>query len=68
LDLGAIVQVIATSGATVAIAHGIAAWLRARRGVRLRITRDERAGSIKATVQGIDPETAIRIVEFVRQD
>lgn len=68
LDLGSIVQVIATSGATLAIAHGIAAWLRARRGVRLQITRDRRSGSIKATAQGIDPETATRIVEFVGQD
>jgi Effector Associated Constant Component 1 len=63
MDLGVIVTAIATSGATLAIAQGIAAWLRARRGVTLKIEREGKAGSIKAAVQGIDPETAERIVE-----
>ena len=63
MDLGAIVTAIATSGATLAVAQGIAAWLRARRGVTVKIEREGKAGSIKAAVEGIDPETAERIVE-----
>ena len=66
-DLGAIVTAVAASGATLAIAQGIAAWLRARRGVTLKIEREGKAGSIKAAVQGIDPKTAERIVEAVRR-
>ena len=67
MDLGTIVQILATSGATLAIAQGIAAWLRARRGATLRIERDGRSGSLKAAVEGIDPEAALRIVELVRR-
>jgi hypothetical protein len=67
MDLGTIVQIVATSGATMAIAHGIAAWLRGRRGVTLRIERDGKSGSIKVAVNGIDPEAAVRIVEHVRE-
>jgi hypothetical protein len=67
-DLGTIVQVIAGSGAGLALAQGVAAWLRARRGVSLEIRRDARSGSIKAEVHGIDPQTALRIVELVSQD
>lgn len=66
MDLGAIVTVIASSAATLALARGIAAWLRARRGVRLKIERDGKSGSIKAAVEGLDPEAALRIVEIVR--
>jgi hypothetical protein len=68
MDLGALLTVVATSGATVAIARGIADWLRRRRGTRLRIQRDPRSGSIKAEVENIDPAVAIRIVELVRGD
>ncbi len=67
MDLGAIVTVIATSGATLAIAQGIAAWLRARRGVTLTIEQEGKAGSIKAAVEGIDPETAERIVKAIQK-
>ena len=67
MDLGVIVTAIATSGATLAVAPGIAAWLRARRGVTLKIERESKAGSIKAAVQGIDPATAERIVEGIRR-
>ncbi len=66
-DLGAIVTAVATSGATLAIAQGIAAWLRARRGVTVEIEQESKAGSIKAAVQGIDPKTAERIVEAIRR-
>ena len=68
MDLGVIVSVLATSGATLAIARGLAAWLRARRGVTVTVERDGRSGSIKAAVAGIDPEAAVRIVEIVRDD
>lgn len=66
MDLGAIVTVIATSGATLAIARGIAAWLRARRGSSIVIERDGRTGSIKAAVSGVDAEAAVRIAEIIR--
>jgi hypothetical protein len=68
MDLGAIVSVVATSGATLAIARGLAAWLRARRGATIRIEKDGKSGSIKAAVEGIDAKTALRIVEMVRMD
>lgn len=66
MDLGAIVSVLATSGATLAIAQGVAAWLRARRGVTVTVERDGKSGSIKTAVAGLDPEAATRIVEIVR--
>ena len=67
MDLGAVISVLATSGATLAIARGLAAWLRGRRGVTVTIERDGKSGSLKAAVQGIDPEAAVRIVEIVRE-
>lgn len=67
MDLGAIVTIVATSGATLALAQGIAAWLRARRGASITIERDGKTGSIKAAVAGIDPEVAVRIAEVVRR-
>jgi hypothetical protein len=66
MDLGTVVSVVATSGATLAIAQGLAAWLRARRGVTVTVEKDSASGSLKAAVTGIDPETATRIVEIVR--
>jgi hypothetical protein len=66
MDLGAIVTVLATSGATLAIAQGIAGWLRARRQASITIERDGRTGSIKAKVEGIDATVALRITEIVR--
>lgn len=68
MDLGTIVSVLATSGATLAIAQGLAGWLRARRGVTVTVERDGKSGSLKAAVSGIDPQTAERIVEMVRGD
>jgi plasmid stabilization system protein ParE len=66
MDLGAIVTVVATSGATVAMARGIADWLRRRHGTRLKIQLDARSGSIKAEVDNINPAAAVRIVELIR--
>jgi hypothetical protein len=68
MDLGMIVSVVATSGATLAIARGLAAWLRARRGVTLTIEMDGRSGNLKAAVAGLDPEAAVRIVEMIRKN
>lgn len=68
LDLGATVEVIASSGATVALAQGIAAWLRTRRAASIRIKRNQHSGSIEAEVRGIDPQAAIRIIELVSRD
>lgn len=67
MDLGAVVTAIAASGATLAIAQGVAAWLRGRRGVTVKIEKQGKAGSVKAAVEGIDPATAERIVEAVRR-
>jgi len=65
MDLGTIVAVVASSGATLAIARGLAAWLRGQRGVTVRVERDGRTGSVKAAVAGINPEAAARIIETV---
>jgi hypothetical protein len=54
-------QVIAASGATLALAQGIAEWLRRTRGTKLKIT----VGHIKAEVENITPDVAERIVEDV---
>jgi hypothetical protein len=66
MDLGSVVQVVAASGAALALARGIAEWLRRRRGATLRIERNPNSGAIKALVENIDPATAIRITEIVR--
>jgi hypothetical protein len=67
MDLGAVLTVVAASSATVAVARGIADWLRRRRGTRLKIQRDPQSGSIKAEVENIDPAAALRIVELIRR-
>ena len=66
MDLGSVVAVVATSGAALAIAQGIADWLRRRRGATLKIERDPTSGAIKALVENVDPATAVRITEIVR--
>src|SRR4051812_48691892 len=66
IDLGAIVAVIASSGATLAIARGIAAWLRTRKQASITVERNSNTGSINAAIAGIDPEVAVRIAEIVR--
>jgi len=66
MELGTIVTAIATSGATLAIAQGIAAWLRARKGASLNIERHSDVDSIKVAVAGIDSGAAVRIAEIVR--
>ncbi len=66
MDLGAILTIIASSGATLAIARGIADWLRRTRTTRLKIERDPKSGSIKAEVENIDPASAVRITEIIR--
>ncbi len=66
MDLGTVVTALAGSGSTLAIAHGIASWLRQRRAVSLRIERDP-AGRLKAAVSGLDPAAAVRIIEELNQ-
>ena len=66
MDLGTIVSIVATSGATLALAHGIADWLRSRRSTKLTIERDLSTNSIKSVVDQIDPETAKQIIELIR--
>jgi hypothetical protein len=67
MDLGSVIAVLATSGATIAIAQGIADWLRRRRGTQLTIERTSSSGSIKVKVERIDPEVSVRITELVRR-
>jgi hypothetical protein len=67
MDLGVVVSVLATSGSTLALARGLAAWLRARRGATVTVEKDGKSGSIKAAATGIDPEVVVRIVEIVRE-
>jgi hypothetical protein len=66
MDLGAIVGIVASSGAAVAIARGVADWMRRTRDVTLNIQITPGSGSIKAEVERIDPTTALRIVELLR--
>jgi hypothetical protein len=66
MDLGSIVDVIANSGATLALAAGIAAWLRSRKQASITIERKSKVGSIKAAVTGIDADVARRIAEIIR--
>jgi Effector Associated Constant Component 1 len=65
MDLGPIVEVIIKSGAAVAIAGGIADWIRRNRGIHLIITKDHSSSSIKAEIENADPETAKFITEKV---
>jgi hypothetical protein len=67
MELGTILTIVATSGAALTVARGIADWLRRRRGTRLKIQRDPQSGSIKAEVENIDPAVAERIVELIRR-
>jgi Effector Associated Constant Component 1 len=60
-DLGTMVEVIAASGATLALAQGIAEWLRRTRGTKLRVT----SGHIKTEVENITPDVAGRIIEVI---
>ncbi|MFC4706793.1 effector-associated constant component EACC1 [Paraburkholderia caffeinitolerans] len=66
MDLGVIINILATSGATVALAKGVADWLRSHRACKLTIERDVTANSIKATVENIDPDSAKRIIEMIK--
>jgi hypothetical protein len=63
MDLGNIVEIVFTSGATIALAQGLAGWLKARRGAKVIVEKTQDAASIKTIVSGIDPATAERIVE-----
>lgn len=65
MDLGAIVTVIASSGATLAIARGVEKFLGRTRGTTLKIEKNSTTGSIKAEVHNINPEAAIRITEII---
>jgi hypothetical protein len=67
MDVGAVVSVLATSRATLAIAHGFAAWLRPRRGATVAVERNAKSGSLTTAVSGIDTEAAMRIIEIFRE-
>lgn len=65
MDLGSIVAAVAASGATLAIAQGLAAWLMARRNATIIIEATDTDVSLKAQVAGIDPRAAERITERI---
>jgi hypothetical protein len=65
MDLGSIVAVVISSSATVAIAQGVADWIRRTRGVHLVIEKDPNSNGVKVAVSQIDPEAALRITEIV---
>src|SRR5688500_20008644 len=65
MDLGSILTIVASSGAVLAIAQGIADWIRRNRGVRLTIEKDEKSGSIKAEIENIDRATSLKILEII---
>jgi TusA-related sulfurtransferase len=65
MDPGPILEIILTSAATVAVAQGVADWLRRTRGARLTIVKDLHSGSIKAEVQNITADVALRITEKI---
>jgi hypothetical protein len=67
MDLGQIVEIVATSGATLAIAQGLSDWIRRHRGVKLVIEKDGSSGSIKTTIENTDSKTALAITEVVVQ-
>lgn len=66
MDLGTALTVIMTSGATLAVAQGIADWLRRTPNTTVTIERITPAESIKAEVNNIDAATALRITEIIR--
>lgn len=65
MDLGTVVEVVVSSGAALAIARGIADWLRGHRNIHLTIERDSKTGSIKGTADNLDPDTALRFTEII---
>jgi ACT domain-containing protein len=67
MELGTILTIIATSSATLAIAQGLADWIRRTRGATVTIEKDQKSKSIKAAVSNIDQATALRIVEIIRR-
>jgi len=68
MDLGVIVQIVATSASTLAIARGIADWIRRNRGTHLKIERHSTSGSIKAEIENFDPESAHSITEVLLKE
>ena len=65
MDVGTIVSIVATSSATLAIAQGIADWIRRNRGVTLTMEKSLASGSIKVAVANIDAKAAEQIIEKV---
>jgi len=66
MDLGVIVNVVITSGATLALARGIADWLRLTPKSNLTITHDLKTKSIKVEVNNINSADAVRILEIIK--
>lgn len=69
MDLGTVVVALASSGAAVAIAQGLAVWLSARRNssVTVEISKpiEGFSESFKIAVSNIDPKIAKKITEIV---
>jgi hypothetical protein len=66
MDLGTVLIAVASSGSAVTLAHGLAGWLRARKGAKITIERNAKSGNLKVEVANIDAESAVRITEIVQ--
>jgi hypothetical protein len=62
-DLGTILEVIASSNATLAIAGGIASWLQLTRRAKVKISSKD----LEIEVENITPAAAQRIIKDIRK-
>ncbi len=69
MDLGTIVVALASSGAAVAIAQGLAAWLSARRNssviIEMTGSSAKTSENFRIAVTNIDPKIASKITEII---
>lgn len=61
MDLGAVIGVVVSSGAALAVARGIGQWLERRQGASITISRD---GAVVA--KGITSKDAVRLMELAK--
>src|SRR4051794_39146901 len=62
LDL---VIAVAVGGVVVALVSGLAAYLSRQNALHIRIEHDQKAASIKAAVEKLDPETVARLLRIL---
>jgi Effector Associated Constant Component 1 len=64
MDIGDIIRVVVESGAALALAKGLADWLRARSGAIVVFGRSGK-GEPTATIRGVDGATAERMLDML---